>query len=455
MKFNVPPHLRQKWEQVPLKRRQYIVLAVAVLFGFLLVWLVIGSGAEPKAPEQPAAAPGKRTGVANVAAPGHVSPLDEWVGNAGRKMAQYEKDKVAQDQINAERAEFEKRVLQRLDNLAKPQPQPEPSSVVQVHPPGQGTPDDGRTMSPSTAPTTSPATGPTQMPPGAPPSPVTGAPPVPVEPQPVVPAIGRVTLSAQAPAGKRGSSASVPGSQASGGSAVGAAKGDTGSFLPVGFARGVLLGGIDAPTGGQAQGNPQPVLIRLEDNAVLPNRYRAQVRECFVVAAGYGDISSERALFRTISLSCVRHDGTALETDVKGSIFGEDGKLGMRGRLVTKQGQMLANALRAGIVGGIGQGFSNNGTTVSTGAYGTITSETGSTSQNMQRGVMQGVGRAMDKLADYYIRLAETTFPIIEIDAGRQVDVVFTKGVDLPTRAPGEAAAAGDDDDAAPARGQP
>ena len=32
-------------------------------------------------------------------------------------------------------------------------------------------------------------------------------------------------------------------------------------------------------------------------------------------------------------------------------------------------------------------------------------------------------------MAQYYIKLAEQTFPIIEIDAGREIDVVLTKGV--------------------------
>ena len=35
----------------------------------------------------------------------------------------------------------------------------------------------------------------------------------------------------------------------------------------------------------------------------------------------------------------------------------------------------------------------------------------------------------MDRLANYYISLAEKTFPVVEIDAGRMVDVVITKGV--------------------------
>ena len=46
-----------------------------------------------------------------------------------------------------------------------------------------------------------------------------------------------------------------------------------------------------------------------------------------------------------------------------------------------------------------------------------------------EAGMAGGVGKALDRLAQYYISLAEKTFPVIEIDAGREVDVVVTKGV--------------------------
>ena len=74
--------------------------------------------------------------------------------------------------------------------------------------------------------------------------------------------------------------------------ATGSTVRDTRRYLPSGaFTRAVLLGGLDAPTGGQAQRNPQPVLLRLADNAILPNQFRARVKECFIVGAGYGDVS--------------------------------------------------------------------------------------------------------------------------------------------------------------------
>jgi conjugal transfer pilus assembly protein TraB len=99
----------------------------------------------------------------------------------------------------------------------------------------------------------------------------------------------------------------------------------------------------------------------------------------------------------------------------------------MRGRLVTKQGAMLANALLAGIVGGIGQGISAYNTTTSSSVFGTVATQSGE--EALRAGVGAGVGRALDRLAQYYIKLAEQTFPVIEVDAGREIDVVITKGV--------------------------
>ncbi len=205
---------------------------------------------------------------------------------------------------------------------------------------------------------------------------------------------------------------------------------DARRYIPSGaFTRAILLGGLDAPTGGQSQRNPQPVLLRLVDNAVLPNHFRSKIKECFVVGAGYGDVSSERAYIRTESLSCVTREGTAIDVPIKGYVAGEDGKAGMRGRLVSKQGQLLANALLAGVASGIGQAIQQSSTTMSVSPLGaTSTVEPG---KQFEAGFGTGVGKALDRLAQYYISLAEKVFPVIEIDAGRTVDLVITQGISL------------------------
>lgn len=202
------------------------------------------------------------------------------------------------------------------------------------------------------------------------------------------------------------------------------------SYIPSGsFMRVALLGGLDAPTGGQAQTNPWPVLMRVQDNAFLPNKYRAKVKECFVLGAGYGDISSERANIKIESFSCVLQDGEAIDVPAKGYVVGEDGKAGMRGRLVTKQGQVLANALTMGILSGIGQGFQQSSMLYSRTAFGSVGEV--DPAKQYTAGIGAGVGKALDRLSQYYITLAEKMFPIIEVDAGRTVDIVLTKGLTL------------------------
>ncbi|MDF3833452.1 TraB/VirB10 family protein, partial [Cupriavidus basilensis] len=253
-------------------------------------------------------------------------------------------------------------------------------------------------------------------------------------PAPPAPTVVRVSLAERGTPGTPAASVSG-GAAPDGASSTAAATKTISTFLPVSFTRGTLLGGLDAPTGGQSQANPHPVLIRLSDNSVLPNQFRGEYRDCFVIAAGYGDISSERAYLRTENLSCVRADGATLEVRIQGSVYGEDGKVGMRGRLVTKQGQMLANALLAGVVSGIGQGVSNASTSYSTSPLGSIATASGTDAY--RAGLGSGVGKALDRLAQYYIKLAESTFPVIEVDAGREIDVVITKGVriDVPMTA--------------------
>jgi conjugal transfer pilus assembly protein TraB len=202
----------------------------------------------------------------------------------------------------------------------------------------------------------------------------------------------------------------------------------TQNYLPPGmFGQAILLSGLDAPTGGQAQSNPHPVLLQLHDLAVLPNRYRYDWAQCLITGAGYGDLSSERSYIRTESLSCVSKDGKVLDVPIKGYIVGEDGKAGMRGRLISKQGQVLGNALLAGVVSGIGTGLERSSTISSVSPLGSTTSI--KPGQEFQSGIGAGVGKSLDRLASYYINLAEKMFPVIEVDAGRKVDVVITQGV--------------------------
>ena len=434
--MNLPAPMRSLVERLTPRQRQYAMLATILLGGVGLLWLVFAfaeSSPSGQAGKASGSTPGPVTNI-GVMPPGQqVNPVDQWVGTAGSKLAQYESEREEQGRLNKDRQAFEARTMQRFAELEQrltattqavqtPMQAPVPSPAA----PAPSLPPPSALPPPPPAPRGPAAGAVPAMPPGVPPAPLSSALPLQAPAAPVLMRIAvadRATTSAQPPATADARTLST--------------------FLPVSFTRGTLLGGLDAPTGGQSQSNPHPVLIRLSDNSVLPNRFRGEYRDCFVVAAGYGDISSERAYLRTENLSCVRADGAALEVRIQGSVYGEDGKVGMRGRLVTKQGQMLANALLAGVVSGIGQGLATSSTSYSTSALGTIATASGADAY--RAGLGTGVGRALDRLAQYYIKLAENTFPVIEVDAGREIDVVITKGVRIDLPPPGtERRAAGD-----------
>ncbi|GAB6071499.1 TraB/VirB10 family protein [Thiomicrorhabdus hydrogeniphila] len=204
------------------------------------------------------------------------------------------------------------------------------------------------------------------------------------------------------------------------------------NYVPAGsFVRGIILGGIDAPTGGQAEENPVPVLVEISDIANLPNSKKYDFVSCRAIGAGYGDVSSERAMIRMEKLSCIDDKNRVYETFIKGGVYDETGKFGAKGRLVSKTGTILANSLLAGIGSGIGKAFSQSSTTYSNNALGTSSMSFPSTNDAVVAGLGSGVGTAFDRLSKYYIKLAEQMFPVIEVDAGRMIDIVFTSGFEL------------------------
>lgn len=202
------------------------------------------------------------------------------------------------------------------------------------------------------------------------------------------------------------------------------------TFVPAGsFAKVVLLGGVDAPTGGQAANMALPVVMRVKSFFHLPNYYSANLKECYITGNAYGDLPSERAFIRTGKMSCVLKSGSVLEVDVKGHLNGEDGSFGMRGRVISKQGSMLAKAFFSGMFAGIGSSIAQQNQTVQASALGTVT--TVDPNKAAESGLATGTSTALNKIADFYLQQANQIFPIIEIAAGRIGEVYLMDGADF------------------------
>lgn len=203
--------------------------------------------------------------------------------------------------------------------------------------------------------------------------------------------------------------------------------------IPAGtFAKAVLLGGVDASTSIQASNDPRPILLRLTDHGNLPRKFRSDICDCHVLAATYGDISSERVYMRLEKLTCVeRMSGEVLEMNVTGYVAGEDGRAGLRGIIVDRAGESVRAAAVGGFIGGMANFLaqSNNNPVTYSLQSGLSQNNPLSSADILKQGASKGATTAMEKYADFYIKRAEQMQPVISVEAGRVGDIVFTQGV--------------------------
>jgi len=201
-------------------------------------------------------------------------------------------------------------------------------------------------------------------------------------------------------------------------------------YLPPSFMAATLLSGLDAPTSDAAKGNPAPVFIRIKDLAVLPNRVKANLKGCFVIAEGHGNLATERAELRLVSLSCLdRRDHALIDQKIKGFVVDSDGKIGLKGTVVSKMGAAVARSLIAGFFGGIGDAFRQSATTQSISALGTT--QIVDPNQVVRAGIGGGIATAATELQKFYLELARQSMPVIEVGATKSITLIVSEGVEL------------------------
>jgi conjugal transfer pilus assembly protein TraB len=191
-----------------------------------------------------------------------------------------------------------------------------------------------------------------------------------------------------------------------------------------------LLSGLDAPVVKEAKNNPVPVLIRIKNLAVLPNQLKANLKGCFVIAEGYGSLADERAHLRLVSLSCIAKNGQAvIDQKIKGFVVDEDGKIGLKGNVVSKMGAAVSRSALAGFFGGLGDGLRAAATAQSISPLGTT--QTIKTDDIALGATGTGIASGFGELQKFYLELARQSMPVIEVGATKTITLVVSEGVSL------------------------
>jgi conjugal transfer pilus assembly protein TraB len=252
----------------------------------------------------------------------------------------------------------------------------------------------------------------------------------------LAPGGNKITMGAKPAVSDKGATVTTPANYIGDGSKSGATAAAVSQqqlqFIPAGtIFQGVMMNGVDAPTAGQAQKNTVPILMRIKKEAILPNRVTQDMRECFIILSGYGVMSSERVKMRTEAISCVRADGGVIESKLDGYVVDIDGKEGIKGTLVTKQGAIIARGLVAGFLSGFGAMLTpsmGSSLSLNSGQQSYLSPDLGAASQ---AGAMRGVSQAAADYSKFFLETAKEMHPVIEIPSGIEGTVILVRGVSL------------------------
>ena len=213
---------------------------------------------------------------------------------------------------------------------------------------------------------------------------------------------------------------------------------DSREFVPPNsYVEAKVLVGVDMTTGVGGQSDPKPVLFRITDDAIgvgMTGRFqRSNLKGCLVNGAAYGELSSEKVYIKLQRITCPVGDTEFMTAQVEGFAV-HMGKAGVRGPVVSREGSLTSKALVAGLFQGLGQSLQQNvqreqqaiGTSAS--GQSLLANTPLTTSQIEQASVGSGVANASNTLAEYLIKRAEQYQPVIEMQTGIQVELVFETG---------------------------
>jgi conjugal transfer pilus assembly protein TraB len=178
--------------------------------------------------------------------------------------------------------------------------------------------------------------------------------------------------------------------------------------------------------------NPEPVLLRINDTGNLPNNVKGFLSDAIVIGAAYGDLSSESVIIRLERIVKIDNKtGVGVDIPVKGYVAGENGCSKIRGTVIDRAGQAARNAAVAWFMSGVADYLSanNNGAIKFEPNSGLAQFSPQAGSKMLQQGASKGIGNAVEKYADFIIKRAEQMQPVIMIDGGRKLTIVFTDSV--------------------------
>lgn len=197
--------------------------------------------------------------------------------------------------------------------------------------------------------------------------------------------------------------------------------------IPAGsYGRGTLLTGVYAPTSGASL----PVVLRLNEVLVGPNRSRIPIQGALLVGRATGDPNSERAQIEVTTVAFVDAEGHAHEIGTSGFAVADDGYLGIKGEYVWRVAETLWPAMVASGLSGAANIFQIKSRRVHVGTLGNQTIDF--KGDEFAAAGFGAIGAAADTLSEALKQRVNEITPAIAVANGADVTIAFQTGFEIP-----------------------
>ena len=209
-------------------------------------------------------------------------------------------------------------------------------------------------------------------------------------------------------------------------------------YIPQGsYVSAKIISAVDVQVGISSQSNPKPVLLRITGDAKSAifkgKKLSVDIEGCVITAGAIGELSSEKVYIKLSKMTCAKDDEQVTEVPIQGYVSAK-GSNGIRGQVIMKEGSMIGKSFLAGMVGGLGQAYSQSLAPPLTFGGGTTTMAPISAESAAKRGIGGGLGTSGNQMSSYLIKRAEQYQPVISIPSGIDVEVIFIDGFYLDGR---------------------
>jgi conjugal transfer pilus assembly protein TraB len=203
---------------------------------------------------------------------------------------------------------------------------------------------------------------------------------------------------------------------------------DTYTVLPAGsFVKAKVVSGVEANSQ-----EPYPVLLQLEYAFKGPNGSKIDLSNCFMIAKARANLSTERVIMETETLSCVVESGEHFKTQARGYTAGEDSSFGSTGTFISKQGQVLLAAVLANVAKNAGEAIALAQQTTQVVGADKAAAATNVTGNKAAFVAGKSVVDGATMIAQWYLDYAKQLIPSIGIGSGQDVHVVMLESIKVP-----------------------